>query len=69
MSSYVRWLERVFCSHPHDLRRAAGGRMWLECADCGRETQGIVVRPAAEETAAPPAASAALLFARRVTAR
>jgi len=43
ITTCCRWIAQRCCRHPHDLRRAAAGRMWLECAACGRETAGIVV--------------------------
>ena len=69
MASYVRWFARFFCTHPHDLRRAGGGRMWLECADCGRETRGIEVRPTAVNAGRRPTAEPALVFVRRMAER
>lgn len=45
ITTCCRWIAQRCCRHPHDLRRAAAGRMWLECAVCGRETAGIVVVP------------------------
>jgi len=54
ITTCCRWIAQRCCRHSHDLRRAAAGRMWLECAACGRETAGIVVmrgcaRPARDE--------------------
>jgi hypothetical protein len=51
ITTCCRWIAQRCCKHPHDLRRAAAGRMWLECAVCGRETAGIVVMRGSE---APP---------------
>jgi hypothetical protein len=46
MGTVLRFLrslvKRLRCEH-EDIRRAAGGRMWLECLKCGRETKGIVI--------------------------
>ncbi len=48
ITACYRWVAEHCCRHPHELRRAAAGRMWLECAVCGRETAGIVVMRSSE---------------------
>jgi len=43
---YFRILvEGLWCQH-EDIIRVNMGRMWTECLKCGRETRGIIVRPA-----------------------
>jgi hypothetical protein len=51
----VRCITQRCCRHD-DMRRTGDGRMWLECAACGRETSGIRVR---SREATGPAYSAA----------
>jgi hypothetical protein len=41
--AFFAWVNRHLCKHANQLRRSGNGRMWLECADCGRETGGIPV--------------------------
>lgn len=36
----IAFTSQLCCTHTY-LRRSGGGRMWLECADCGLETPGI----------------------------
>ena len=44
----IRCFRRLWCEHDY-IRRANGKRLWLECANCGRQTPGIsqdrVARP------------------------
>jgi len=45
MLSVIKWLSQFGCDH-NDIRRFSGGHMWVECMKCGRESRGILTKPA-----------------------